>query len=155
MLVVANFHYVIRTCRGPKSSCLPFPCFQLVEGYTLVAWFTVNKIIDCLIQCMIGKHVHEQWSPWTKNTCKVRKQRVVKLLTCNFYCLKKPACGYSCFLVIKGLLCNLGSRSQQLQPLKFQRPDTACIRAITCLPGHRNRCLPVTFSQPCKLLNNV
>ena len=86
---------------------------------------------------------------------KCEKQGVVKLLTCNFYCLKNRLADTVAFLVIKGLLCNLGSRSQQLRPLKCERPDTACIRAITCLPGHRNRCLPVTFLQPCKLLNNV
>ena len=61
MLVVANFQATMSS--GPaaaKSSCLPFSCFQLVEGYILVAWFTLNKIIDCLIECMIGKHINSR-----------------------------------------------------------------------------------------------
>ena len=56
--------------------------------------------------------------------------------------------GFSCFLVTKGLLCNLGSLSQKLRLLKFDRPKTVSVRAKTCLTGQRDRHLPVSYLQP-------
>ena len=53
------------------------------------------------------------------------------------------------FLVIKGLLCDLGSLSQELRLFKFDRPKTGSVRAKTCLIGQRDRRLPVSYLQPC------
>ena len=79
---------------------------------------------------------------------KCERQRVVKLLTCNFYCLKNRLAdtkSVAIFLVIKGLLWNLGSRSQQLRPLKFEQPDTACIRASNNMFARTSQPVPARY----------
>ena len=51
-------------------------------------------------------------------------------------------------VVKKGLLCNLGSLSQELRLFQFYRPKMNRVRAKTCLTGQRDRRLPVSYLQP-------
>ena len=73
--------------------------------------------------------------------------KVTKILTCNFYC--QTNFGFSCFLVVKGLLCNLGSLLQEFRLLKFDGPKSDSVRAKACLTGQHDRRLPVSYLQPC------
>ena len=51
------------------------------------------------------------------------------------------------FLDKKGLLCNLGSLSQELRLFQFDQPKTDCVRAKTCLTGQRDRRLSISYLQ--------
>ena len=77
---------------------------------------------------------------------KCEKQRVVKLLTCDFHC--QTNLDSVVFLVMKGLLCNLGSLSQELQLLEFDWPKTGHGQIKTCLTGQCDQFLPVSYLQP-------
>ena len=69
----------------------------------------------------------------------------------NLWFLLPDRLGFSCFLVVKGLLCNLGSLSQEFRLLKFDRPKTGSVRAKACLTGQCDRRLPVSYLQPCSI----
>ena len=70
-----------------------------------------------------------------------KEQRVVNLSTCNFYC-QTDLDSFS--FVIKGLMWNLVSVSQELRLFKFDRLKAGRVWAKTCLTGQRDRRPPVT-----------
>jgi len=74
------------------------------------------------------------------------QQRVVKLLTCNFYC--QTNLDSDVLLLIKGLLCNLGSLPQELWLLQFEQ-KTDRVRGKNKCDRTIDRRLPVSYLQPC------
>ena len=74
---------------------------------------------------------------------KCEKQIVVKLLTCNFSCQKDF--DSIVFLVIRGLMCNLDSLSQEFRLFKVDRPKTGRVRAKHVLQDNVTGACPLVI----------
>ena len=57
------------------------------------------------------------------------------------------------FFSVKGLLCNLGSLSQELRLFQFGWPKMGCVWAKTCFTGPCDWCLTISYLQPCVFYN--